>query len=199
MAWTGKARRSTCTVFCQMVRPARCERRPIRYLPSCRAHISAGTPRLGPWGIPLGVDIPVRAPVSGERYVPLGGEMVLSRVDHFAADPPGASDTVTVTVGLLATRPLVTDNVVKVDIIGDEGWNVQNDSIPATGAIPTLKWLYGWQVPDRHRVTIPADAPSPASHIDLLVYDNFSGQRLSILDPALAEQGITVQIFDWAP
>ena len=164
-----------------------------------QAEISAGTPRLGPWGIPLGTTIPLRQPVRGERYVPLGGQMVLSRVSVSPSTAPQAGDPVIVTVGLLASRPLTTDNVVKVDVTGADGWNVQDDSIPATGAVPTLKWLCGWLVTDRHRLTIPADASSPASHVDLLVYDNFSGQRLPTLDPVLAEQGITVRIFDWTP
>jgi hypothetical protein len=164
-----------------------------------QAHLSAGTPRLGPWGIPLGTDIPLRPPAPGERYVPLGGQMVLSRVAVSPQAAPTAGDPAVVTVRLLAARPLVTDNVVKVDVVGESGWNVQDDSIPATGAVPTLKWLYGWQVPDRHRLTIPADTPSSAAYVDLLVYDNFSGQRLPILDPALAEQGIAVRIFEWSP
>jgi hypothetical protein len=164
-----------------------------------QADISDGTPRLGPWGIPLGADIPLRPTAPGERYVPLGGDMVLSRIAVSPLTAPRAGDPVIVTVGMLAAHPLVTDKVVKVDVIGADGWHVQDDSIPATGAIPTLKWLYGWQVPDRHRLMVPADAPSPASYVELLVYDNFSGQRLAILDPVLAEQGITVRIYDWAP
>lgn len=157
--------------------------------------IAGSTPRLGPWGIGLRKPVRIPAPRPGERYIPLGGQMILT----YASVAPQGSLTpgapVTVDLRLTAARPLLVDNVVKVDLIGEGyAWREQSDHIPATGAIPTLKWLYGWQIGDRHRLTVPADASPLAAHAELVVYDHFTGQVRPILDVDLARGGIAVPI-----
>jgi hypothetical protein len=63
-----------------------------------------------------------------------------------------------------------------------QGWRVSDDSVPAFGAIPTLKWVAGSQITDRHVLKIPADAaPGPAT-ISLILYDAFTQEPLALLD-----------------
>jgi hypothetical protein len=154
--------------------------------------------RLGPWGVRLGTSISLQAPEEGERYVPLGGAMVLSHVELHPVEGLRAGDDVRVDVTFLSARPLLEDDVVKVDIIGEGwAWRAQSDHIPATGALPTLKWLWGSRVTDRHRLTVPSDAPTTGAWAELVVYDHFTGERLLILDPDVAEQGIAVPLGSW--
>jgi len=164
------------------------------------AQIGGGTPRLGPWGIPLPGSLRLALPRPGERYVPLGGQMIVSRVVVTPSGPLTSGQPVTVDLTLLGARPLLTDNVAKVDLIGEGyAWRSQSDHIPATGALPTLKWLWGWRVEDRHRLAIPPDASTAAAHAELVVYDHFTGEVLPLLDPVLAQQGIVVPLYQWGP
>ncbi|HEC21832.1 MAG TPA: DUF2723 domain-containing protein [Chloroflexi bacterium] len=155
-------------------------------------------PRLGPWGLPLRAALRLPEPREGERYVPLGQDMVLvgQRVSPAGALSPGGAVTVNLT--LLAARPLLVDDVIKVDVIG-EGyrWRAQSDHVPATGALPTLKWLYGWRIGDRHRLRVPAEAETTAARAEMLAYDHFTGRVLPLLDHALAEEGISVPVYVW--
>jgi hypothetical protein len=104
-------------------------------------------------------------------------------------------ETVTVDLRFLATRPIVEDYAVKVDLIGpNDAWRVQSDGTPAGGAIPTLKWIAGSRIADRHTLTVPADAVPGAAQLVLALYDSFTQQDLPILDPALAARGPTVPL-----
>ncbi len=76
-------------------------------------------------------------------------------------------------------------------------WRVTDDSVPALGAIPTLKWIAGTPITDRHVVTIPAEAaPGPAT-ISLILYDSFSQEPVALLDAALIQQGQSIPIGTW--
>jgi len=84
-------------------------------------------------------------------------------------------------------RPLVHDYSVSVQLVG-QGWRAQDDSTPALGAIPTLKWLPGTIITDRHRVKLPANVSGPAS-LRVSVYDAFTLESLVILDDRLLKLG----------
>src|SRR5574341_937460 len=130
----------------------------------------------------------------------LGGEMILTRVEVSHPGPLHPGDEVMIDLTFLSERPLLRDYVVKVDLIGEGyAWRAQSDHIPATGALPTLKWLFGWEVRDRHRLIVPPDASTSAAHAELVVYDHFTGQALPILDVELARQGIAVPLYRWEP
>ncbi len=136
-------------------------------------------------------------PPTAEDAVPIGGEMVLTDVivSHTELQP---GDSLTVDLTFFSVAPGVNDRVIKVDIIGpDFAWRLQSDQIPATGAIPTLKWLYGWQIIDRHRFTIPENAAPGPVRAELVVYDHFTNAVLPVLDPTLAQQGEAVTIYTW--
>jgi hypothetical protein len=70
-------------------------------------------------------------------------------------------------------------------------WRDQSDAVPAGGAIPTLKWIPGILIHDRHRLT--PQQPAPAT-FQLAVYDHFTQRNLPILDERLAQLGPTVTL-----
>jgi hypothetical protein len=97
-----------------------------------------------------------------------------------------------VTLGphFLGTRPLERDYVVSTALTGlnPDGtwaWRETHDTIPALGAIPTLKWIRGSTVFDPHRLTIPGDGPPVPAAGSLIVYDHFTQAPLPFLDERL--------------
>ncbi len=69
--------------------------------------------------------------------------------------------------------------------------------MPALGAIPTLKWIAGSQIADRHVLNIPDDAaPGPAT-ISVILYDSFTQEPLALLDAELIKQGPSIPIGTW--
>lgn len=140
--------------------------------------LPALSPRAGAVGLAAG---------SGSRYVPLGGDLILAGSTPLPARCDGAAVRVDLT--FLSARPLVRDRVVSVHLAGD--WFAQSDSVPALGAIPTLKWLYASRVDDRHVLSLPADGRGNAT-AQLVVYDAFTLQPLAVLDPDIAREGPAV-------
>jgi hypothetical protein len=95
---------------------------------------------------------------------------------------------VRVALGFLGLRPMVDDYVVSVSLRGEGIAASQSDSVPATGAIPTFKWIRGVLVRDVHRLWLPAEAHGQAP-LSLGVYDAFTGRPLPPLDERIARQG----------
>jgi hypothetical protein len=62
---------------------------------------------------------------------------------------------------------------------------VDKDSVPALGAIPTLKWIHNSTVFAPHRLTIPNDAPQLPAEGSLVIYDHFTQAPLPPLDERL--------------
>ncbi len=89
-------------------------------------------------------------------------------------------------------RPWASDYTVSVQAAaGDGAWRAQHDGTPALGAIPTLKWLPGMVIRDRHRIALP---PAAAGHdgpftVTVGVYDAFSLEPLPVTDGERARQG----------
>jgi hypothetical protein len=82
-----------------------------------------------------------------------------------------------------------SDYTVSVQAHG-EGWSAQDDGTPALGAIPTLKWLPGMVIHDRHRLRLPAGLPADAPfHVTVGVYDAFSLEPLPVTDAERVRQG----------
>jgi hypothetical protein len=155
---------------------------------------------LGPSHLLFGGPAPLPSPNAGERYVPFGDALVWVGLDGPVSDlEPGAD----VTLGLrfLGARPLERDYVVSTSLIGlnpDGSWawpNDPDDTVPAMGAIPTLKWIRGSAVFDPHRLTVPDDAPPAPAAGSLVIYDHFTRAPLPPLDERLV--GPTVPLGTW--
>ena len=150
-----------------------------------------------PWGILSSKPVRLPEPSTGSRFVPLGGEMALTRVEtrrgiRLSAEerpllgiPDGAGEILQIDVHWLSLGALTRDRVVSVQALA---WGVTHDSVPALGAIPTLKWIRGTTVRDRHFLLLPQEASGEA-HLDLIVYDHFTHQPLALLDDRLAKLG----------
>jgi hypothetical protein len=79
----------------------------------------------------------------------------------------------------LAVRPLTKDYVVSVRVEGD-GLYRAHDGVPALGAIPTLKWIRGSMVTDRHPFMLENYRGALRGHV--VVYDSVSQLTLPPLD-----------------
>jgi hypothetical protein len=141
----------------------------------------------GPWQSHLGDRLRLPAPISGERYVPLGGDMVLLGARYPSQCRAGAE--LAVSLKLVGARPIVNDYAVSLSLWGETGeWQAQHDGVPAMGAIPTLKWIRGTVVEDRHVFVVPAHAVGQGV-LRLVVYDAFDLRPLPVLDERLARLG----------
>ncbi len=147
---------------------------------------------LGPWRVAIGSRMRLPAPSIDARYVPLGGEMVLTRVEHPATVDRGSSPSAVLT--FVGAGPLTRDYTVSVSLSGEANrWQAQHDGTPALGAIPTLKWIRGTTVRDEHQLVLPSDAAGRGV-LRLTVYDAFTIQPLPVLDERLARLGQGTQI-----
>ncbi|MBC7264527.1 MAG: DUF2723 domain-containing protein [Chloroflexi bacterium] len=143
---------------------------------------------LGPWNMPRGQRITLPLPKSRNRYVPLGGEMVLVGADYVESAHRDKDCRVTLRFRSLA--PLTHDYVVAPSLTGpSDAWRAGDDSVPALGGIPTLKWLRGWDVEDVHRIPVPGSATTGQATLYLTVYDAFTLKSLAVLDERLARIG----------
>jgi 4-amino-4-deoxy-L-arabinose transferase-like glycosyltransferase len=140
---------------------------------------SAGAVRTaaGPWGWPLR-GVPLVVPPGDVRFVPLGDEVAVVGIRASPADP-GA--VMTVDVALVGLRALTTDDATSVRLTDEAGRFLgAHDCQPALGTVPTLKWIAGSRVRDRHLIPIPADWAGDGIRATLVAYERF---RLIPLPP----------------
>jgi 4-amino-4-deoxy-L-arabinose transferase-like glycosyltransferase len=104
-------------------------------------------------------------------------------------------DRLTLDLHFIATRPLQRDIVVSVQMTGSN-WRANDDSVPALGAIPTLKWIAGSEIDDPHVLIVPQNASGQAT-VTLSLYDNFTQQPLALLNADLIKQGPTIPVGTW--
>lgn len=165
------------------------------------AHAAGGqdnTRHIGPWGLVSSNPISLPDPLPGSRFVPLGGEVALTGVEmrrdvrlsdkerRLLGAPEGDGEILQVDVHWLSLGALARDRKVSVQALA---WGANHDSVPALGAIPTLKWIQGMKVRDRHFLLRPEKAGDQAD-LSLIVYDHFTQQRqLLLLDERLARLG----------
>ncbi len=146
----------------------------------------------GPWWMATGNRLPLPDPAPHERYVPLGGEMVLVRAQYPAS--VGLGELLKTTMTLVGARPIWRDYSVSVSLRAESGeWQTQHDGTPAMGAIPTLKWIQGTLVQDEHSLP-PAVGAVGRGMLRLTVYDAFTIRPLPVLDERLARAGQGTQI-----
>ena len=141
-------------------------------------------------------------PETPTHYVPLGDGLIWLG-DGLAQDSLfTAGQSLTLTQWLTASQPVLRDYHLSVTLIGYQAdsqlWAWRNgddqDSVPALGAIPTLKWINGSQVGSLHEVVVDAAAfPGQQIIATLRLYDGFTHQPVPILDERLA------QLAPWIP
>ena len=138
----------------------------------------------GPWAWPKN-EVRLPTPAPDAHFVPLGDEMAVIGAKAHPA-PPG--ETMALDVTLAALRPLTTDDAISVRLMNSKGrWIARHDMQPALGAIPTLKWIRGSQVMDRHLLHIPEDFTGVEVHAALVAYERFRMTSLIPLDRRFIE------------
>jgi hypothetical protein len=132
-----------------------------------------------------------------QRLIDPDGINLANGVVYVKADMPSQEvrpgDEVKIDLNLTAARPLLRDTVVSVQLTGN-GWRVTDDSVPALGAIPTLKWIAGSQVLDPHTLKVPENAASGPAQVSVILYDNFTQEPLALLDAELIKQGQAIPL-----
>jgi hypothetical protein len=128
----------------------------------------------GPWGWPVD-EVRLPAPALDARFVPLGEEMALVGVTPRRAVQGGI---VPVDVTLVGLRPLTTDDGTSVRLVAGDGRVAVHDCQPALGAVPTLKWIRGSRVVDRHLLPVGDDFGE--ARATFVAYERF---RLTPLPP----------------
>jgi hypothetical protein len=156
-------------------------------VPSRLTALGQGGPRR--WNLLSSEGIRLPSPQPGERYLPFGDAIVLTGFDGPSC---GLEDGAEVWLYLRfhAQRPLERDYIVSAALTGlhPDGmwaWRETHDTVPALGAIPTLKWIRASGVLDPHQLTVPDDAPAVPVVGSLLVYDHFTQRSLPHLDERL--------------
>ncbi|MFN4294408.1 MAG: protein O-mannosyl-transferase family [Thermoflexales bacterium] len=130
--------------------------------------------------MPFGLRLPDYR--DGQRYVPFADQMAL-----VGASAHGGA-ALKVDLHWLAMRPLVNDYVISARVEGD-GLYRAHDSVPALGALPTLKWIRGSRVMDRHPFEL-GDYRG-ALRVGVVVYDSATRLPLPPLDERY-ENGVSI-------
>lgn len=99
-----------------------------------------------------------------------GTALTLTRAEFPAQTAPAQS--LTVALHWQALQALVNDYTMKVELVG-QGWQAVSEGTPVQGAVPTLKWLAGTRLTDRHTLLVPTHASGPAQ-LWVSVYDAFT-------------------------
>jgi len=128
----------------------------------------------GPWGWPVH-EMRLPGPALDARFVPLGDEMALVGVTPRRVVRDGVMP---VDVTLVGLRPLTTDDGTSVRLVAGDGRVAVHDCQPALGAVPTLKWIRGSRVVDRHLLPVADDFGE--AQATFVAYERF---RLTPLPP----------------
>lgn len=122
---------------------------------------------------------------AGQRYIPFANQMAL-----IGSSSQRDANGLKLDLHWLAARPITRDIIVSARIAGD-GFYQTHDSVPALGAIPTLKWIAGSRVMDRHPFTLNGYAGPLRGTV--VVYDSVTQLPLPPLDERY-DQGITIPV-----
>jgi hypothetical protein len=95
---------------------------------------------------------------------------------------------VAVDVTLVSLRPLTSDDATSVRLADSEGvWLATHDCQPALGAVPTLKWIRGSRVVDRHLLSLGEGFAGGEVQATLVAYDRFRTIPLPPMDGRFSE------------
>ncbi len=141
----------------------------------------------GPWNLPI--DNRQLTIDNWQFYVPFGQGIVWTGAPLDSAQTLKPGQALTLNQDLRSSQPILRDYAVSVRLIGFEedgfhwAWSDLDDSIPAMGAIPTLKWIQGSYVRSPHFVTVDPGATAGQQIGGALnLYDAFTERPLPILD-----------------
>jgi len=138
----------------------------------------------GPAGWALG-EVALPRARAGDRFVALGDEMAVVGVSAQAAAP---GETTVVDVTLVGLHALTRDISTSVRLVASDGrWLARHDMQPALGAVPTLKWIRGSRVVDRHLLPMPVDADVRDVQMTLVAYERFGLATLPPMDARFGE------------
>ena len=147
---------------------------------------------LGPWKLEAGHQVTLPKPLGYERYICLGGEMILVHAEYLAT--ASTATPLRTRMTFVGARPITHDYSISLSLTDEaSAWQTQRDGTPALGAIPTLKWIRGVTVYDEHDLELPPDAAGRGV-LRLTVYDAFTMRPLPVLDERLARLGQGTQI-----
>ena len=139
---------------------------------------------VGSWGWPM-QEVRLPTPADDARFLPLGDEMA---VIGARAHTVGSGEMMAMDVTLVALRPLTSDDGTSVRLKAAGGrWLDTHDSQPALGAIPTLKWIRGSRVVDRHLLRIPQDFAGGEVWATFVAYERFRMTPLPSMDARFGE------------
>ena len=174
---------------------------------------------LGPWGIPQNNWSAIQQNPQ-TTYVPLTNGIIWidtsisNLVTKGDQSPISPNTNHNLPTTFLSSQPILRDYTVSLRLIGfeDDGfhwaWCDGVDSVPAMGAIPTLKWMSGKRIISPHQIVYANEHPgyetfcssqkpapnAPVLFVDdsayngqtvggtLILYDAFTKRPLSILD-----------------
>jgi hypothetical protein len=147
---------------------------------------------VGPWGVERkGREL---RNDGTQRYIPFGQGIVWSGKTYHDDDPQPGQE-LSLPQFFNSSRPIDRDLVVSARLVGfeDDGfhwdWWDLDDSIPAMGAIPTLKWIRGSSIRDPHWLNVDEVAwPGQVVRPLLRLYDSFTGRELPLLDERISQQ-----------
>ena len=151
----------------------------------------ARVPWGGAWHLRQRGELRLRLPDPSRRYVPMGGSVAyagLTVADGRQGEPALSSEW-------LALRPLVRDYAVSVGVRSGAS-ELKADGTPAMGAIPTLKWLQGWQVRDERSPEFGLTGPEAVVGYSVEMYDAFTLAPLQVLDERLVREGQGTRILE---
>ncbi|MCL4507542.1 MAG: DUF2723 domain-containing protein [Chloroflexi bacterium] len=121
----------------------------------------------------------------GDRYIPFADQMVL-----VGSSTTQNAGQLKVDLRWLSARSITSDFIVSVRVEG-VGFHAAHDGEPALGALPTLKWIRGSLITDRH----PFALGNYQGALDgtVVVYDAFTEQNLPPLDERY-DTGVTIPV-----
>jgi hypothetical protein len=119
------------------------------------------------------------------RFVPIGEDMALIGACARPAAPGGVA---VVDATLVALNPLTSDDATSIRLMDTDGrWLARHDMQPGLGAIPTLKWIRGSRVVDRHLLPVPEGFQGDTVQAALVVYERFRETTFPPLDGRFSE------------
>jgi hypothetical protein len=126
----------------------------------------------------------VAGQAAAEGALNFGDQLLLRRVflETTRAAPGGQ---VALTLEWQGLRTIAADYTVFVHLLGPDGQvHGQVDAWPVSGTRATSTWAPGDVITDPYRVTVPADAPPGAYHVEIGLYLLATGERLPVLNAA---------------